>query len=88
MSHTKLAYVIFLLEGIVCLETKKMVLVLLMRLDRRRDLPTPCAKQKNSFAIEISQIALLGPERRVWREYLSPLGVLMTAAVVAIAGFG
>ena len=51
----------FLFEGIVCLETKNMVLVPLMRLDGRRDLSPSCAKRKNSFAVEISQVALSGP---------------------------
>ena len=37
----------FLFEGIVCLDTKKTVSVLLMRLDGGRDLPPPCAKRKN-----------------------------------------
>ena len=59
ISQTKLAYVFFF-EGIVRLETKNMVLVLLMRLDGRRDLPPPCAKRKKSFAVEISQVALSG----------------------------
>ena len=88
MSHTKLAYVIFVFEGIVCLETKNMVLVPLIHLDGRRDLPPPCAKRKNSFAVEISQVALSGPEWRVWREDLALVDVLMTAAAVAMVGFG
>ena len=33
--------------GMVCLETKKMVLVPSMRLDGRRDLPPTCAKREN-----------------------------------------
>ena len=72
----------------MCLETKKMVLVPLMRLDGRRDLPPPCAKRKKSFAVEIYQVALLGPERRVWREDLDPVDALMTAAAVEMLGFG
>ena len=88
MSQKKLAYVFFLFEGIVCLETKKMVLVPLMRLDGRRDLPPPCAKRKNSFAVEISQVALSVLDRRVWREDLSPVDVLMNAAAVAMTGLG
>ena len=72
----------------MCLETKKMVLVPLMCLDGRRDLPPPCAKQEKSFAVEIYQVALLGPERRVWRYDLDPVDVLMTAAAVAMLGFG
>ena len=88
MPHTKLAYVIFLFEGIVFLDTNKMVLVLLMRLDGRRDFPPPCAKRKNSFDVEISKVALSGPDRIVWRYDLAPVGVLITAAAVAMAGFG
>ena len=72
----------------MCLETRKMKLVPLMCLDGRRDFPPPCVKRKKSFAVEISQVALSGPERRVLREDLSPVGVLMTAAAVAMAGFG
>ena len=59
-----------------------------MRLDGRRDLPPPCAKRKNSFAVENSQVALSGTERRVWRDDLAPVDVLMTAAEVAMARFG
>ena len=88
MSQTKLAYVIFLFEGIVFLETKKMVLVPLMRLGGRRDFPPPCAKQKILFDVEISQVALSGLERRVLREILDPVDMLMTAAAVVMAGFG
>ena len=88
MSQTKLAYVIFLLEGIVCLDTNNIVLVPLIRLNGRRDLPPLCAERKNSFAVEISQVALSGTERRVWREYLASVDVLTTAAAVAMAGFG
>ena len=57
-----------------------MVLVPSMRLDRRRGLPPPCAKRKNSFAEDISQVAFSGPDRRVWREYLAPVVVLIAAA--------
>ena len=88
MSHTKLAYVIFVFGGIVCLETKNMVLVPLIHLDGRRDLPPPYAKRKNSFAVEISQVALSGTERRVWRDDLAPVDVLMTADALAMSGFG
>ena len=88
MSQTKLAYVIFLFEGIVFLETKKMVLVPLMRLGGRRDFPPPCAKQKILFDVEISQVALSGLERRFWRDDLAPVDVLMTATVLATAGLG
>ena len=65
-----------------------MVLVPLMYLYGRRNLPPTCTKQKNSFAVEISQVALSGPERIVWREHLAPMDVLMTAATVEMAGFG
>ena len=37
--------------------------------------------------MEIYQVAFSRPERRVWREGLDPVGVLMTEAVVAMAGF-
>ena len=40
------------------------------------------------FAVEISQVALSEPERRVWREDLTPVDVLTNAAAVAMAGFG
>ena len=59
-----------------------------MPLDGRRDLPPPCAKRKNSFAVDISEVDFLRPERRVWREYLAPVDVLMTAAMVIMVGFG
>ena len=65
-----------------------MVLVLLMRLDGRRDLPPPSAKRENSFAVKISQVALLVPDRRFWREDLDPVVVLITVAEVATAGRG
>ena len=64
-----------------------MVLVQLMRLGGRRDLLSPCAKRKNSFALEISQVDLSGTDRRVQREDLAPVDVLMTASAVAKAGF-
>ena len=51
MSQKNLANVMFLFEGIVCLETKNMVSVPLMRLDGRRDLPPPCAKREIFFAV-------------------------------------
>ena len=72
----------------VCLETNKIVLVPLMCIDGRRDLPPPCAKRKKSFAVEISQVALSGLDRRVWRKDLAPVEVLMTAEVVAMTGLG
>ena len=72
----------------MCLETKNMVLISLMHLDGRRDLPPPCAKREKSFAVNISQVALSGPDQRVWREDLAPVDVLITAAAVATAGRG
>ena len=78
----------FLSLGLVCLDTKKMVLVPSMCLEGRRDLPPPCAKRKNSFAVEISQVVFWGLDRRVWREYLAPAVVLITAEGVAMAGRG
>ena len=65
-----------------------MVLVLLMCLDGRLDLPPPCAKRENSFAVKISQVAFSGPDRRVWREGLAPVDVLSTAAAVSTVGRG
>ena len=65
-----------------------MVLVLLMRLDGRRALPPTCAKRENLFAVEISQVAFLGPYRRVWREDLDPVVVLITASAVEMVGRG
>ena len=88
MSQTNLAWVIFLFVGMVCLDTKKMVLVPLICLYGRRDLPPPCAKRKKLFAVKISQVALSGPDQRVCREYLAPVDVLITAATVATAGRG
>ena len=70
------------------LETKNMVLVPLICLDGRRGLPPPCAKQKNSFAIDISQVAFSGPDQRVWREDLAPVDVLMNTAAVDMTGLG
>ena len=78
----------FLFVEMVYLETKKMVLVPLMRLYGRRDLSPPCAKQKKSFAVDISQVALSGQDRRVWREDLAPVFMLITAAAVETAGRG
>ena len=72
----------------MCLETKKMVLFALMRLDGSRDLPLPCAKRENSFAVKISQVALSGLDRRVWRENLASVDVLMIAVVVETTGIG
>ena len=71
-----------------CLETKKIVLVTSTRLEGRGDLPPPCARRKNPLAVEISQVALLGQERRVWRDDLAPVLVLITAAVVEMIGQG
>ena len=65
-----------------------MVLVPLMFLDRRRDLPPPCAKRKKSFAVEIYQVALSGTEWRVWRDDLDPVDALITVAAVEMSGFG
>ena len=78
----------FLSLGMVCLETKKMVLVPSMCLEGRRDLPPPCDKQKNSFAVEISRVALLGLDRRVWREDLEPIMESINATAVATTGRG
>ena len=86
-SQTKLAYVIFLFGDIVCLETKNMMSVPLMRLDGRGD-SAILRLSGNVFAVEISQVALSGTERRIWREDLAPVDVLMTATAVAMAGFG
>ena len=72
----------------VCLDTKKMVLVPPMSLEGIWDPPPPCAKRKNSFAVEIYQIAFSGTDRRVWREDLAPVVVLITAAAVATVGRG
>ena len=88
MSKKKLAYIVFLFERIVCLETKTMMLVLLMRLYGMLDFLPPCAKWKNLFSFVISQVALSGPTRRFWREDLAPVDVFMTAAAVATSGFG
>ena len=83
-----MADVFVLFEGTVCLETNKIVLLPLMRLDGRHDLLPPCAKRNNLFAGYISQVDLSGPERRVCREDLAPVDVLMTAAAMAMEGFG
>ena len=72
----------------VCLDTKKMVSVPSMCFEGRQDLPLPCAKQEKSFAVEISHVAFLGKDRRIWREALSPVMVSITAAAVATAGRG
>ena len=79
---------IFLFEVIVCLETKNMLLVPLMHLDGRCDVPPPCDKREKLLAVEISQVALLGPDRRVWRDDLDPVCVLMNATAVATVGIG
>ena len=84
----KVGIVFCLFVGVVCLDTKKMALVPLMPLYGRRDLPPPCAKRENSFAVKISQVALSGPDRRVWREDLAPVDVLITEAAVTMAGRG
>ena len=65
-----------------------MVLVPLMILDGRRDLPPPCAKQKSLFAVDIFQVALSGPDQRVWKDYFSPVDVFITTDAVATAGRG
>ena len=56
----KVGICIFFFEGIVCLETKKMVLVPLMRLDGRRDLPPPCAKRKNRLLLRFPKLLCWG----------------------------
>ena len=65
-----------------------MVLFPPMRLEGRRDVPPPCDKRKNLFAVDISQVALSGPDQRVCREYLVPVMVSITASAVATAGRG
>ena len=65
-----------------------MVLVPSMRLEGRLDLPPPCAKQKNSFAVDIFQVAILGPDQRVWRQEFAPVMVSITASEVATTGRG
>ena len=59
-----------------------------MRLDGRRYLPPPCAKQKNSFDVDISQVAFSGTDKRVWREDFAPVVVLINATAVATARRG
>ena len=56
----KLAYVFFLFEGILCLETKNMVLVPLIGLDERRDLLPPCANRKNSLLLRFPKLLCRG----------------------------
>ena len=63
-----------------------MVLVPTARLEGRRDLPPTCSRRKNSFVVKISQVALSGPDWRVWREDLAPVMVSITAAAVARTG--
>ena len=65
-----------------------MALVPLMRLDGRRDLPPPCAKRKKLFAVDIYQVALSGPDQRVWSEDLAPVYVLINEAAVEMTGRG
>ena len=65
-----------------------MVLVLSMCLEGRRVLSPPYAKRENSFDVEISQVAFLGTDQRVWREDLEPVMVLITASAVEMAGRG
>ena len=71
-----------------CLGENNIVLDPLMLLEGIRDLPPPCARQKNSLALDISQVAFSGPDRRLWREDLAPIVVSITAAAVATAGRG
>ena len=71
-----------------CLETKNILLVPSTRLEGRQYLPPPCARRKNLLAVEISQVTLSGPERRVWREDLAPVLVSITEAAVATMGQG
>ena len=78
----------FLPLGIACLETKKIVLVPSTFLEGRQDLPLPCARRKYLLAVEISQVAFSGPERRVWREELAPVLVSINAAAVEMTGQG
>ena len=65
-----------------------MVLVTSTRLEGRQDLPPPCARRNNSLAVEIYQVAFLGTDRRVWREDLAPVMVLINAAAVEKMGYG
>ena len=69
-----------------CLETKTIMLVPLTSLKGRRYLPLPCARRKKSLEAEISQVTFSGPERRVWRDYLATVFVLITAAAVEKCG--
>ena len=70
------------------MDTKKMVLSPSMCLEGIRDLPPPCAKRKNSFAVEIYQVDFLGTDWRVWREDLVPVMVSITASEVENTGRG
>ena len=79
---------IVLLLGMFCLETKKSVLVPLTHYERRQDLPLSCARRKNTFAVEISQVAFSGPERRVWRDKFALVLVSITRAAVEMLGRG
>ena len=59
-----------------------MVSVPSTRLEGRKDSPPPFARRKNSFVVEISHVAFSGTDRRVWREDLAPVIVLITMAEV------
>ena len=47
-----------------------------------------CSRRKKNLAMEISQVAFSGPERRVWRDDLALVSVSITEAAVATMGRG
>ena len=84
----KVGIVFCLFVGVVCLDTKKMALVPLMPLYGRRDLPPPCAKRENSFAVDIFQVALSGPNPPSKLYDPNRFLPMVTETAVATAGRG
>ena len=62
---------------------KKSVLVPSTPLEGRPDVPPPCDRRKYLLTVEISQVTFSRPERRVCREDLALVLVLITVAAVA-----
>ena len=71
-----------------CLETKKYCVGAFNSFVEETGFPSTLCQAEKLLAVEIPQVAFLGPERRVWRENLAPLLVSITVAAVEITEIG
>ena len=69
-----------------CLETKKYCVGAFNSFVEETGFPSTLCQAEKLLAVEIPQVAFLGPERRVWRENLAPILVSITASAVAMTG--